>query len=141
MKIFNSSALSQNERFLKALTIGILLSIGLIVFSAAIQMFLSIRTSIIYLISSLVLTYVLKKVGRGVQIRFAILGAVLMFIIILLSDIFTLFGFQVIVHPGLFLYAMKTVIATWLMVDIGSLISLLLKVYAIHYAYINSRII
>lgn len=141
MRIFNTTALTQKERFAKALIIGIGLAVVFIIVSTSIQKMLMLRSSVIYLLASLVIAQTLKKFGRGVQVKFAILGAILVFAVIFFSEIFIVFGYQVLLQPEVFTYAIKYVFTSWLSIDISNLISLLLKVYAIHYAYTNSRII
>ena len=141
MRIFNTTALTQKERFAKALLIGIGLAVVFIIVSTSIQKMLMLRSSVIYLLASLVIAQTLKKFGRGVQLKFAILGAILVFAVIFFSEIFIVFGYQVLLQPEVFTYAIKYVFTSWLSIDISNLISLLLKVYAIHYAYTNSRII
>lgn len=141
MRIFNTTALTQKERFAKALLIGIGLAVVFIIVSTSIQKMLMLRSSVIYLLASLVIAQTLKKFGRGVQLKFAILGAILVFAVIFFSEIFIVFGYQVLLQPEVFLYAIKYIFTSWLSIDISNLISLLLKVYAIHYAYTNSRII
>lgn len=141
MRIFNTTALTQKERFAKALLIGIGLAVVFIIVSTSIQKMLMLRSSVIYLLASLVIAQTLKKFGRGVQVKFAILGAILVFAVIFFSEIFIVFGYQVLLQPEVFTYAIKYVFTSWLSIDISNLISLLLKVYAIHYAYTNSRII
>ena len=141
LRIFNTTALTQKERFAKALIIGIGLAVVFIIVSTSIQKMLMLRSSVIYLLASLVIAQTLKKFGRGVQVKFAILGAILVFAVIFFSEIFIVFGYQVLLQPEVFTYAIKYVFTSWLSIDISNLISLLLKVYAIHYAYTNSRII
>lgn len=141
LRIFNTTALTQKERFAKALLIGIGLAVVFIIVSTSIQKMLMLRSSVIYLLASLVIAQTLKKFGRGVQLKFAILGAILVFAVIFFSEIFIVFGYQVLLQPEVFLYAIKYIFTSWLSIDISNLISLLLKVYAIHYAYTNSRII
>lgn len=141
LKVFNVNSLGQNERFKKALLFGILTSIGLSILLALTQRLLSIRFSLLYLLAGFLIALVIKKYGRGVQVKFSYLGAVLTVLTILFADVLTVTGLLIIQDPSIILQGLVLVIRSWLSPDINNLLAMLFRVYAIYYAYNNSRII
>ncbi len=141
LKVFNTNSLGQNERFKKALLFGIPTSIILAVSLALIQRLLSIRFSLLYLLVGFLIASVLKKYGKGVQIKFSYLGAILTLSSILLGDSLTLTGMLVLQEPTILFQAIILVLRSWISPNINNLLGMLFRIYAIFYAYKNSRII
>jgi hypothetical protein len=141
LKVFNTNSLGQNERFKKALLFGIPSSILLAIFLAIIQRLLSIRFSLLYILIGFLIAYILKKYGKGVQIRFSYLGAILTLISILLGDALTLTGTLVFQNPTILIQGLTITLRSWVSPNINNLLAMLFRIYAIYYAYNNSRII
>lgn len=141
LRIFNTNSLGQNERFYKAVAYGIPTSIGIAIIFSFFQRLLMFRLSIIYLLIGYIIALVIRKQGRGVQPRFAYLGASLTLLAIFLGDLFTYYGTFIIQNPTLLLDGSILVLKSWLNPGINNLLGLLFRLYAIYYAYSNSRII
>jgi len=141
LKVFNTNSLGQNERFLKAVLLGIPLSLILSILFAIIQRLLRIRFSLLYLGLGYLIAYVLRKYGRGVQPKFAFLGLALTFSAMLLGDIFTLTGFMILSNPSIFVDAIIITLNSWISININNLLTLLFRVYSLYIAYTSSRII
>ena len=141
LRIFNLKAVSQNERFFKAFLIGLLSAIVLAITYGFITRLIGIQISLLYIIIGYLIAYTIKKFGKGVQIKFSYLGAILTFFAILFGDIIAIFGFIVFIDFEVFVSATITILRYWLLTEIGSLLSLLFRLFAIYFAFSNSRIV
>lgn len=141
LRIFNTSSLSQNERFYKAVAYGIPTSIVIAVVFSLIQRTLMFRLSLFYLLIGYLIALVIRKQGRGVQPRFAYLGASLAVLAIFFGDLLTYYGVSIFQNPTFFLSASILILKTWLNPNFNNLLGLLFRVYAVYYAYSNSRIV
>ena len=138
LKVFNSRAITRKQRFIRALIAGLIVSISLAFATAFVSISLRVQFSIIYLGIGYLVAMVIRKQGRGVQLTFSILGALLTFLSILLADMLIVTNFNLF---GQFTNAFLFVIRTWLGTNINSLIGLGFRIFSIYYAYINSRIV
>ena len=141
LRIFNTTSLSQNERFYKAVIYGIPTSIIIAVVFSLIQRLLMFRLSIVYLLIGYLIAFVIRKQGRGVQLKFAILGAVLTVFAIYFGDLLTYYGVFIFQNPTLLLNGSIIILKSWLDPNFNNLLGLLFRVYAVYYAYLHSRII
>lgn len=141
IRIFNTNSLSQNERFYKAIIFGIPTSVVIAIVFSIIQRALMIRFSIVYLLIGYLIALVIKKQGRGVQPKFAYLGAVLTIFTIFFGDFLTVFGLSLFQDISIFLEGSILIITSWFSSDFNSLIGLLFRAYAVYYAYSNARIV
>ena len=91
-RIYNSFKLNSNQRFLNALLYGIPTALGLGIAYGYISRILPITFSIVYVGIGYLIGMVIQKFGRGVQVKFSILGAVLAGIAFVLSDVVRYFG-------------------------------------------------
>lgn len=98
-KLYNSNLLTNKQRFTQAILIGIAATIGCSILITIIVNATNIVSSWFYLLSAYAISYVIKTFGRGVTKKFAILGAVLVIVCILLSEIFIQFGFSILLQP------------------------------------------
>ena len=141
IRIFNTSALSQNERFYKAIIYGIPTSIAIAVVFSLLQRLLMFRLSILYLLIGYLIALVIRKQGRGVQPKFAYLGATLTVFAIFFGDLLTYYGDYIILNPALFFEGSILIIQSWLNPNLNNLLGLFFRAYAVFYAYTNSRIV
>ncbi len=141
LKVFNSHAISRNQRFTKAMLWGIptalLLGVGYGIFS----LISPFEFSIVYIGVGYLIGYVVKSKGRGVHLRFSILAAILAIIAILIGDVLTFFGPEAFESVSNIIYSFSTTLMFWLSVDFGTILGLLFRVAGIYFAFTNSRIV
>lgn len=137
MEIFNTKILNNRQRWNRALIYGIIATaISVLVCSLA-QRFL-IRSSIFYFLAAYFISWVILESGHGVQKKFSILAASCMVVTIILSEMFAFFGLSALFNPFGALYY---VVIDTLSIDFNSLLSLLIKVYAVYMAYGKARVL
>lgn len=139
LKIFNTTSLSQKQRFSQAVLYGSLASIGLTVVYFLISRLLlegGIEFSFTFVAVGMAIGYVIQKTGHGVQLKFAILASVLCVLVILVGDALTVmpYGFS-------FFEALFVTPAYYLSIDINSLLSLAFRVIGVYCAFKYSRIV
>ena len=137
-RIYNSFKLNSNQRFLNALLYGIPTELGLGIAYGYISRILPITFSIVYVGIGYLIGMVIQKFGRGVQVKFSILGAVLAGIAFVLSDVVRYFGLSL--NP-IILYQAILIITQVYLGSINGLINLLFFAWGIVTAYNKSRII
>ena len=137
-RIYNSFKLNSNQRFLNALLYGIPTALGLGIAYGYISRILPITFSIVYVGIGYLIGMVIQKFGRGVQVKFSILGAVLAGIAFVLSDVVRYFGLRL--NP-IILYQAVLIITQVYLGSINGLINLLFFAWGIVTAYNKSRII
>ena len=134
MEIFNLRSLTQRQRFNTALLMGFLATVVLGIATGFIRQYLNF-TILIWGVGYGV-AWTIKKFGRGVQVKFSILGAIYAVIGILMSDVVWMFGLSRIIDPS----AYMTVLTFFLNDNITSIIWLLYRLVAIYIAYSYSRV-
>lgn len=92
MRIFNTQALSQKQRFTKAIILAVPAALGLGYAYGLITFFIPIRFSIVYIGIGWVLGRLIQKVGRGIDLKFSILAAALSVLSFLISDLISMVG-------------------------------------------------
>lgn len=137
-RIYNSFKLNSNQRFLNALLYGIPTALGLGIAYGYISRILPITFSIVYVGIGYLIGMVIQKFGRGVQVKFSILGAVLAGVAFVLSDVVRYFGLSL--NP-IILYQAILIITQVYLGSINGLINLLFFAWGIVTAYNKSRII
>lgn len=137
-RIYNSFKLNSNQRFLNALLYGIPTALGLGIAYGYISRILPITFSIVYVGIGYLIGMVIQKFGRGVQVKFSILGAVLAGFAFVLSDVVRYFGLSL--NP-IILYQAILIITQVYLGSINGLINLLFFAWGIVTAYNKSRII
>ena len=113
---------------------GLVAAIGLGIVSGFIRQFLNF--SILIWAVGFGIAWTVRKMGRGVQLKFSILGAIYAVIGIWISDVVWMFGLGGILNPG----AYYTVIRFFIAEDITSIIWMLYRLVAIYIAYNYSRV-
>lgn len=134
MEIFNLRTLTQKQRFKTALIGGFVAAVVLGVLSGLIRQFLNF--TILIWVVGFGIAWTIRKIGRGVQVKFSVLGAVYAVLGILISDVVWTFGLSRIIDPA----AYMTVLTFFLNEDITSIIWLLYRLVAIYIAYTYSRV-
>lgn len=137
-RIYNSFKLNSNQRFLNALLYGIPTALGLGIAYGYISRILPITFSLVYVGIGYVIGMVIQKYGRGVQVKFSVLGAVLAAIAFILSDVVRYFGLSL--NP-IILYQAVIIITQVYLASINGLINLLFFAWGIVTAYNKARIV
>ncbi len=144
-QVYNRSALTQKQRFLRAVLIAVPVSIigGLLVGQL---LYALVETSgiffgygIIYIGIGYLIGLLIQNVGRGVQVRFSILGAgcaLLCFLCILVTQVI---GLGNILHLNLILWILESYVRT--MLSGSNFLTLIFQAIGVYAAFINSRIV
>lgn len=142
MEIFNTHRLTQKQRFNAAVVVGAVASIVIGIATGYARILIGTTTgfdfSFVSIGAGYAIAYVLRKVGRGVQVKFSILGGILGFIAVSISNVLA-FGF-----PLSFILNVSAHLNVWLNLFSGNLNTVLMLVYqvaAIYIAYTQSRIV
>lgn len=141
-KIYNKDALTRNERFQNACIVGILVTIGLTLAYGLISSILFLELEILYIAIGYLIGMSIQKAGRGVQVRFSILGAICAFVCFFIGDMIAIFGFEILIAPQYWFEAIQVLLSVWLEVfDISTLLSLAFRIVGIYFAYVYARIV
>ena len=136
MKVYNKTALTRNERFIKAIIYGTLATIIIAIGYGLIFNFAKIpfMFSMTYILIGYAIGYVIQIKGKGVHLRFSILAVILTLIAFLFGDLIRMFGLSIFANPTNLFLSIKL----WLLrID---MIELIFKGLGLYYAYINARI-
>ena len=140
MKVYNTDALTRNQRFIRALTYGIPTSLGIALIYGLIYRIthLGVVFNFVYVLMGMIIGSVICKYGRGVQLKFSILGAVLTFVAFFLGDLIATFGLTIFVTPELWVFAT----VSWFSSLSGFYgLGFLFKLAGLYYGFVNSRIV
>ena len=140
-KVYNKQAITRQERFNNALVAGIGATAVITVVYGWLSSLLQIEFSVVYLAIGYAIGWIIQKYGRGVQIQFSILAAVLATFCFLFGDMIELFGFQLFMIPEAWPFALQAVLGRLLAADIHSLLSLAFRLGGIYFAYLKARIV
>lgn len=141
LRIFNTNSLGQKQRFYKAIAYGIPTAIILAITFSFVQKILMLRLSILYLVIGYAIAYVIRKQGRGVQPKFALLGATLTLLCMLFGDLLTFYGLLVFKDITLLSTGTILILRSWFSPNLNNLLSLAFRAYAVYYSFMNSRIV
>ena len=144
MEIWNSRSLDNNQRFIAAIIAGLVSAVVLGLAYGIIYSRLRIIMSVLYVGIGYGVGQTVRKAGRGVHKRFAVVGALMTLLAIMIGDFTAIAGF-----PRIFTYLISpalwpTVFKTWLIMNlstnINSLLGLLLRAIGIYIGYTQSII-
>jgi cytochrome c biogenesis protein CcdA len=141
LKVFNSHAISRNQRFTKAIVWGVPIALLIGIVYGVVSFISPFEFSIVYIGIGYLIGYVIKNKGRGVHLRFSILAAGLTILAILIGDVLTFFGPAAFGSLDSVIFAFSSTVMLWLSANIGTLISLLFRVAGVYFAYTNARIV
>lgn len=142
LKIYNKDALTRNERFQNACVVGILTTLGLTIAYGILSNVLFLELQILYMAIGYLIGMSIQKAGRGVQVRFSVLGAICAFVCFFVGDIISIFGFSALFTPSMYGIVLHSVISMWLGgMDVSTLLSLAFRVIGIYFAYVYARIV
>ncbi len=138
MKIYNTRALTRNERMVKGLIAGIIAAIGCGIVLGCILRVVDITFNIMYLAVGYGVGYAIRTYGKGVQVQFSIMGAILTFISLMIADVIEYVGFVGLLMPQAYVYA---VIVLFSINSIWALLNFAFHVGAVILGYEQSRIV
>ena len=139
MKIYNTRALTRNQRFMNAVIAGSIAAILSGIILGFVLRIVPIAFDIFYLAVGYAVGYAIRNYGRGVQPRFSVLGAAMTFIALVIADSIRFVGLLGVINP-----------ASWIMVigyyvtslsSIPGIINLIFRICAIVLGYEQSRIV
>lgn len=143
-QVFNKGALTRHQRMTRAILFGTLASLALCVVYGLISSMMSIEFSYAFVAMGYAIGLVIQKTGRGVQIQFSILGAVLAALTFIFADLIAWFGFSVFTSMDYLMFGLRTwvsVLMDFSMGGVSGLLSLLFRAFGVVVAYQNSRIV
>lgn len=141
IQIFNTHALTSQQRFTRAAIAGTIGAIVIAVVYGGLMQFINIESSLLLIAVGYGIAMVVQKAGRGVQQRFSILGAVLCVFAILIADIITYFGFSALLNPAIWPACFTALMQMYLSLRFSSLLSIIFRAAAVAVAYQYSRIV
>lgn len=144
MQLYNSHMMNNKQRFRKSFLYGLLTAIA----CAFLVSYLTLLTTqlahisfpILYLFSGYAIAQAIQKAGGGISKQYSYLGAGLAIFSILFSEIFYYMGFDILLHPQIWLIAIKAVFQIWFSFSSNSIISIVFMVWGVYIAYTNSDI-
>ena len=136
-KVSNTRAITRKQRFYKALLFGIPASILLGLAYGILQSLLPVSIYYLFVLVGYLIGEVVKNFGRGVQIYFSILGAVLAVVSFIIADIYSYYGFYGFI-PAHLPQSLATVFTTlFAFPNLG----ILFRAAGIYVAFSNSRVV
>lgn len=141
LKVFNTHALSSNQRFTRALLVGVPTTLGCAVLYGIISPAVRFEFAVVFIGIGWLIGTVIKKYGRGVQPKFSILAAVLAAISFILADLISIVGLQILIHPIVLIQMMVAVIPSYLQANPNVILGLLFRAVGVYMAYTNARIV
>ncbi len=143
-QVFNKGALTRNQRFARAVVFGTLASLSLCLVYGLISSSMRIEFSYAFVLMGYLIGLAIQKIGRGVQVQFSILGAVLAALTFVFADLIAWYGFSVFTSLDFLMFGLRS----WLNVmmnftagGVSGLLSLLFRGFGVIVAYQNSRIV
>ena len=143
-QVFNKGALTRNQRMARAVVFGTLASIGLCVVYGLISSLMHIEFSYIFIVMGYLIGTVIQKAGRGVQLQFSILGAVLAALTFVFADLIAWYGFSVFSSLDFLMFGLRSWVSVMMNFSVGGvsgLFSLLFRAFGVIAAYQTSRIV
>jgi len=137
IKVFNTHALTSNQRFTRAIVVGVPTAlVGAVVYGLFLNFF-----AILYVGLGWAIGTVIKKYGRGVQPKFSFLAAGLTLISILLADLIGAAGLTILLHPIVMVQLLVLNLPAYFITNPGVLLGTLFRAGAVYFAYVSARII
>lgn len=141
IQIFNTHALTSQQRFTRAVIAGTVGAILIAVVYGGLMQYIRIQSSLLLIVVGYAVAMVVQKAGRGVQQRFSILGAILCVFAILIADIISHFGFSALLNPAIWPTCFSLLLQSYLSIDFNSLLGIVFRASAVAVAYQYSRIV
>ncbi len=144
MQIYNARNIDRNSRFIIAMIVGFICALGLGFFYGAIKQILPIEMEIFYILIGYAIAYIVRYFGRGVTLKFAVLGAILCVIAIIVGDVVGGYGLstglRILITPSYWSRVFMSLIVSRLS-TIWGLLALVFRIAGVYTAYMYSRIL
>ena len=137
MKIYNSQVLNHQQRFWVALVVGLVSAIGLAFIYAWLSNILFLELEVLYIGIGWLIGMIIQKVGRGVQVRFQVMAALLTILCFVLGDMMTTMGYSILFNPSSWFIAFRYVVGSLFGLSLSALLRLALRIAGIVIAYQN----
>jgi len=141
LKIYNTRAITKQQRFIKGLIYGIPTSLFLAIIYGVFTSFISVEFSFFYLGIGYIIGITIQKTGKGVQISFSIMAAVLALLTIFFGDLISRLGFLPFMSFSHFIASSRIILNLWFSFGLNTTISLLFRGLGVYVAYKFARII
>lgn len=144
MIIYNANHLDSNKRFLVCILIGTLFSVMLGIVYGTVLRLVRIEMEILFILVGYLIGQILRYFGHGVTQKYAILGAILACISIIVGDLVRIGGiyalFWVVRSPALFVQTLSALLKMQFS-SMWGLVGLMFRGVAVYTAYCESRIL
>lgn len=90
LKLYNSGAVTRQQRFGNAVLVGVLAAAGCIAVMVILGRFLEFYEDLLYVGAGYLIGWLICRYGKGVQIQFALLAVGLTLAVIVISDVIIL---------------------------------------------------
>ncbi len=137
--VSNTQFLNNRQRFQRGLLFGSLTALVCAVLVSLLAFMMNRKFSILYIVIGIAVSNTVRHFGKGVTLKFSILGGVLTFLSIFLAEILTLYGFEIILRPELYLKAMTTVIGNSFD-GASSIMFLIFQIIGIYIGFTNAKV-
>lgn len=139
-KIYNTSAISNKHRFYQAVGAGLIAAIAIGILYGLFMSMIHLQSSLLFLLVGYAISWVILKVGRGVQSKFSILGAICAILAIVIADLIMIYGLPILFTPQLWAKGIVYLLHYYFTPGIHSILSVIFRLAAIGVAYQYSRI-
>ncbi len=139
MKIYNSQVLNHQQRFWVALVVGLISAIGLAFVYAWLSNILFLELEVLYIGIGWLIGMIIQKVGRGVQVRFQVMAALLTILCFVLGDMMTTMGYSILFNPNSWFIAFRYVAGSLFGLSLSALLRLAFRIAGIVLSYQNGR--
>ena len=145
MQIYNTKYLDSNTKFILAILAGLATAIVGGVLYGLLSSILHVEVSVVFVFTGWCVGYVIRTVGRGVHLRFSIVGAIMTLLAIFIGDCIAMVGIGNILyyftHGAEFGLLMRAWLSSILSTDISSLLRLLFRAAGVYFGYQYSRVL
>ena len=141
LKVFNTRALNSNQRFSRALIVGIPTALAAAILYGLISPMIRFEFSVVYVGIGWGLGILIQKFGRGVQPKFSILAAVLAALCFILGDLISYVGVGILFNPILLIQLIFLNLPAYLQTNLNALLGTAFRVLGVYMAYTNARIV
>lgn len=141
MKMYNFKRYSGSKRLFRGFIYTLPIAIFVSLLLGLIQNSIRLQLSLSYLLISYIIANCFRKFGKSVTIEASYISVLILFISVILIDVFTLFGTSI---PPVFalIQLLPTVIINKINISsVPAIINLLIIIYSINYVFNNSRIV
>ncbi len=135
MEIWNSRSLDNNQRFIAAIAAGFAAAVILGIAYGGLYSVLRVTSGILYVFIGWCIGQVIRRAGRGVHMRFGVVGAVMTLLAIIIGDSIAMFGFGVLVSPGMWGVSIVYWLRMFLSTNINSILGIVLRAFGVYMAY------